>query len=131
MKHINPFIIIPFTILLFYSCSHKLVGTWNIHQYETVVPNETGTTLTNNGTITFHKNGNGEKNISYSVFGKLKTDNNIFSWKSDRSFLTIESQQSELSKTWIVIVNKNKIQKWKSTDGSSEVQIMELHKLVK
>jgi hypothetical protein len=45
-----------------------------------------------------------------------------FKWSWDsQSYITIDSQGSEFSKTCILIENKKKSQVWKSTDGSNTV----------
>lgn len=108
------------------SCAPKLAGTWSIQKYETTAPGEQGVSLNNIGTITFNKNGNGEKNISYIIFGTTIEDKLPFSWSASENMVTIESEGSELSKTWIVVEGKKKSQHWRSTDGANKVQILEL-----
>ncbi len=78
--------------------------------------------------MTFKRNGTGTKNISYNVFDVNRRDILPFSWVADRTFIYIESRDSDFSKTWIQITNRSKFQKWKSTDGGNEVQILELRK---
>lgn len=58
----------------FMSCSDRIVGTWSIQKYETTTPEKQEVSLKNIGTMTFYKNGEGEKNISYTVFETLKED---------------------------------------------------------
>ena len=115
-------------VFMFTSCAHKLVGTWNIDRYETTAPGRTGVALSNIGTMTFKRNGSGEKNVRYSVFGNHKIDDSPFGWHATGPYVGIESSNSDFSKTWIITTNKRKTQKWKSTDGANGVQILELSK---
>lgn len=118
-----------FTLLWLSSCSHRMVGNWTIQRYETTTPGKEGITLTNIGTMKYNKNGTGEHNISYSVLGAHYEDNSSFGWKwDDGKYISIEGESAEFSKTWIIIENKKKFQKWKSTDGENNVQIIELKK---
>ena len=82
----------------------------------------------NIGTITFNKNGTGTKNLDYSLLGVSKKDATPFTWSTTEDFITIEGDESEFSKTWIFIENKNDYQKWQSTDGANTVQTLELVK---
>ncbi|MFT3823985.1 MAG: hypothetical protein QM731_08690 [Chitinophagaceae bacterium] len=115
--------------LLMAACSPRLSGTWTVQRFETSQPGQPGVTLTNIGTLTFKGQGQGEKNIRYSVLGVTRDDQSIFSWEwHDGVYVTIEGSESEFAKTWIVMVNKKKYQKWKSTDGGDKVQVLELSK---
>ena len=122
------FLSICIAFIALVSCSPKLTGTWNIDKYETTKPGEQTVSMNNIGTMTFKKNGDGEKNISYTIFGRTRTDNSRFGWYSTGPYVGIESPGSDFSKTWIIITNKRKEQKWKSTDGANGVQILELSK---
>lgn len=122
------FTIVFLIVFSFSSCAPKLVGTWNIARYETTEPGQQAVALSNIGTMTFRKNGDGEKNISYTIFGRNRTDDSRFGWHSTGPYVGIESPNSEFSKTWIIITNKRKEQKWKSTDGANRVQVLELKK---
>lgn len=116
-------------VTTFASCSHRLAGTWKVKRFEVSKPGEPGTSLTNIGTISFSNNGSGEKNINYKVLGVTRVDNSPFKWVwADGKYVTIESKDSDFSKTWIIIENKKKSQKWKSTDGSNLVQTLEIEK---
>ena len=115
-------------IFLLSSCAPNIIGTWNVVRYETVDGGQKGVVLNNIGTITFNKKGVGEKRISYNVLGSQRNDSTSFSWKSDDSFVTISSDYSDFSKTWILIENSRKKQLWKATDGANQVQILELKK---
>jgi hypothetical protein len=55
-------------------------------------------------------------------------DNQPFKWTSFDSYITIESENSEFAKLWIVTENKRKVQVWKTTDGANEVKVLELVK---
>ena len=111
------------------SCSHRMVGTWTVQRYETTTPGQQGVALCNIGTMQFQGNGSGEKNLNYSVLGIQRDDKLPFKWTwNDGKYISIESNGSDFSKTWIIMTNKKKYQKWKSTDGTNNVQIIELKK---
>lgn len=114
--------------MFFSSCSPNILGTWNVVKYETIENGNQGTVLNNIGTITFNRNGIGEKYITYNVLGTQRNDSTAFAWKSDESFITIIGDYSDFSKTWILIENSKKTQLWKATDGANQVQILELKK---
>ena len=121
--------IATFAIVIVASCSHRLVGTWQVTKYEISSPGEQGTSLSNIGTITFTGKGNGEKNLNYIVLGIQREDNVPFQWIwTDGKYVTIDSKDSDFSKTWIIMENKSKSQKWKSTDGSNVIQTLEMTK---
>ena len=122
---LTAFLFIGVTLM---SCSKHIVGTWNIQKYETTTAAKQGIALTNIGTMTFKKNGSGEKNISYTIFETKKEDKSSFKWTQSENYITIESDGSEFSKTWIVVKDENKFQKWQSTDGNNQVQVLELVK---
>lgn len=114
-------------LLLFTSCSHRLVGTWDIQRYENTVSGAEATTLNNIGTMQFKKNGTGEKKVNYTLLGASKNDDSPFKWNwNNDEYVTIEGADSEFSKTWIIITNKRKHQLWRSTDGTQGVQTLEL-----
>ncbi|MCO6163619.1 MULTISPECIES: lipocalin family protein [unclassified Flavobacterium] len=115
-------------ILSFISCSEKIVGEWNVHKYQITKPGVENITLTNIGTMTFKSNHKGEKNLDYTVLGMQKKDNVSFTWKLTENYITIDSENSDFAKTWIILENKNSSQIWKSTNGENEVQTLELSK---
>lgn len=115
-------------VLFLTSCSDKIVGTWNVQKFETIKPGQQNISLTNIGTITFNKNNTGEKNLYYNVLGVETKDDVPFKWNLNEPYITIESENSSIAKTWILIENNRKSQKWKSTDGSNEIQTLELTK---
>lgn len=111
------------------SCSHRMVGTWNVSRFETSKPGEQSISLNNVGTMEFKGNGSGEKKLNYSVLGIDRNDELPFKWEwNDDKYISIESEGSEFSKTWIIIENNRKFQKWKSTDGTNTIQVLELKK---
>lgn len=111
------------------SCTHRMVGTWTVLRSETKTPEQQGVALNNIGTMEFNKDGSGKKNLTYSIIGVDRIDQAPFKWTwKDGKYISIESEGSDLSKTWIVIINKRKFQKWNSTDGADNVQILELKK---
>jgi len=110
------------------SCSHRLVGTWTVQKYQTLTPGNQGTTLSNIGTMTFDKDRTGKKQLDYKVLGIQRNDVAPFEWSATEKFVTIKGEASDLTKTWIYIENKSKFQKWQSTDGSNNVQTLELIK---
>lgn len=116
------------SVIFLSSCAPNILGTWNVVRYETVENGQPGITLNNIGTISFDKKGVGEKKISYSVLGAQRNDSTTFTWKSNDNFVTINSDNSDFSKTWILIENSKKKQLWKATDGGNQVQILELKK---
>lgn len=115
-------------VMLLAACSEKIVGTWNVEKYETMKPGNQNITLTNVGSITFNKDNTGAKNINYQIMGVETLDDFPFTWNINEGYITIESVNSELSKTWIILEDKGKIQKWKSTDGSNQIQTLVLKK---
>lgn len=118
-----------FATVLFASCSPRISGTWNVDRFETTKPGENGVALKNVGTIHFSNNGKGEKNIAYTALGVTHEDKNPFKWVwTEGKYITIDGKGSDFSKTWIIITNKKKYQKWKSTDGTNNIQVIELSK---
>jgi hypothetical protein len=105
-----------------------MVGTWKVTKFETISPGEQNVTLQNIGTITFKGNNTGEKELNYQVMGIKRNDVQPFTWSTSENYITIDSNDSEVAKTWIFIENKKKRQVWKSTDGSKKIQSLELEK---
>lgn len=116
-------------VMVFISCSPRITGTWTVQRYETTTPGEQTVSLSNVGTMEFHKNGTGNKKLNYSILGIQRDDQLPFIWTWDNGkYVSIKSDGSDFSKTWIIISNKRKFQQWKSTDGSNNIQILELKK---
>ncbi len=125
----NSFYILCISFLFFLSsCAHRLVGTWTVQKYESVSAGNKGISVQNVGSISFDKDGTGQKEMNYKVLGMEKDDSTPFKWSATENYITIESEDSDISKTWIFLENKNKRQKWKSTDGKNQVQTLELVK---
>lgn len=127
--NISTYSLLAATLLLTASCSKRLVGTWQVQRFETVAPGQPSVSLQNIGTVHFKGNGTGEKNLSFNVLGKVQEDQTPFTWSwQEGKYVSINSEGSEMSKTWIVIEDKRSFQKWKSTDGANRVQVIELKK---
>ncbi len=114
----------------FVSCTPKLnvAGTWRITNYEATPPGQKARSFHDIGTISFKKNGEGEKNISYAPEGKAMTDQSPFGWYRTGNWVGIESHGSDFSRTWIITDRKKHWQKWRSTDAKTGVQVMELRR---
>ncbi len=111
------------------SCAKRLTGTWNVQRYETVTPGQPAVTLQNIGTIHFKGNGTGKKNLSFNALGTVQEDKTPFKWTwQEGKYVSINSEGSDFSKTWIIMEDKRSFQKWKSTDGANHVQVIELKK---
>ena len=112
------------------SCSPKIVGTWNISNYESGTAGGQNIKVNNIGSITFKKNNKGEKNIVYSLFENRVEDKSAFEWNKveDGESITIKCEGTQLNKTWLIVKDGKKYQKWKSTDGANTVQVLELMK---
>jgi hypothetical protein len=130
MKHFSFSTFFILIAMMLFSCTQKLklAGTWNISRYEITETNNRSVSVNNIGTITFRKNGEGKNNISYTVEGKNKTDHSEFGWYATGPYIGIENPHSEFSQTWVVVMNKKKEQKWKSTDAANRTLILELKK---
>lgn len=122
------FFILLSIMAIFSSCSPKIVGIWNVESFQTITQGNETMSAKNIGTITFQKNGTGVKDLSFSILGAPKEDKTPFSWTLKDNLLTINGQESDFVKTWIVVESKVKYQKIKSTDGAAQVQIVELRK---
>jgi hypothetical protein len=124
MKRITKFTGLILLLIAFSSCSPHVVGTWIIAQYEEGAPDERAMSLSNIGTMTFNNDGTGDKDVSYKMMGLEFSDQQPFRWRKDGSTITIDGDEdSEFAKTWIILLNKRKLQEWQATDGR------ELHKL--
>ena len=112
------------------SCSHRLVGTWDVTSYETSTQGVQAVKLNNIGTMSFRSNGRGEKNLNYEIFQIRREDQLPFRWVASDQFVTIDGdkEQSDFIKTWIIVENRRRFQKWRSTDGQNQVQTLELTK---
>ena len=130
---INLLIIASSVIFVACSAQKKLAGQvsgeWVIEYYENKKPDENSATMTNIGSITFHKDGSGSKSISYSIMGSDYVDSKSFQWNNTDNTVTITGHdESMISKSWIVLKSSSKSQDWRSTDSQGNVQIMKLRK---
>ena len=114
-------------LLLFSSCSDKIVGNWNIVRYEKGEPGNPKVKVRNIGTMKFKSNKTREKEITYGILQNKVSNSTPFNWSSTDNFITI-NENSEFGKTWVRIENKRKVQVLTSTDGANVVQILELRK---
>lgn len=118
------------SLLLMFGCSKSLVHTWNIDIFEIIKDNGQKTGNKNIGTITFNKNGTGNKDIHYSIFEHEYEDKTSFKWESQDGYILIKptenNDRSKLNKVWIIVQDEAKKQVWKSTDGKHQVEILEL-----
>lgn len=117
-----------FLTFTFSSCSNKIVGVWNVENFTTLTQGNEEISAKNIGTITFRKNGNGTKELSYPLLGARKEDKVPFTWVMHEGLLTIKGEGSDFSKTWIITETSSKYFQLKSTDGSDKVQVLEIRK---
>lgn len=118
-------------ILAVLSCSieRQIVGSWQITSFAESGADGSNANAVNIGTITFDKNGTGSNDLSYQILGTNKTEQNNFTYSVGDESVTIKTgENSDIAKSWIVIESKTKMQKWKSTDGKGNVQVLELVK---
>lgn len=109
-------------------CSPSIVGTWTVQKYEKTSINSDGFSLNNIGTISFGRNGTGEKDIFYELFNMERELNIPFTWKGLNDYISIESEDDEFSKIWIITKATRNLYELKSTDGATQVQVLELKK---
>jgi len=82
----------------------------------------------NIGTMTYSGRGKGVKDLRFNIMGSEKNDTSPFTWKLNENLLSIHSDGSEISKTWIIVDNKSNYKKLQSTDGADKVEEMEIKK---
>jgi hypothetical protein len=128
-----PLLTLALTALFLVSCSaeqklkRRITGTWNISAYtEQNVNGDDGTTA-NVGTLTFFRNGRGEKSLTGIPWRVNVTEGNDFRWHNTANTVTILSENSIFAKSWIITINKKKRQEWKSTDRGN-VQTIQLRR---
>ena len=110
------------------SLENRIQGTWQITNYSEKDVDGSNANSVNIGTIEFKKNGTGINDLEYKIMGATKSDQSNFKYTVGDKFVTIDSDdENTLAKSWIVIENKAKMQKWKSTDDGT-VQTLELKK---
>lgn len=134
MKKVSLFTVASLAIILLVSCSaanklnKRLQGSWNINSYMEQHVGEEEAAATNIGTMTFNDDKSGTKKITYRILQNNTTDTSRFWWENTAKTVTIKGENSAFAKTWIVIKNNRKTQKWKSTDGKGNVQSLVLKK---
>ena len=137
MKNVRTLFAIFFSLMLLAmsSCasaskqfSRRLRGTWNIVNYDVQRPDVRAAAMPNYGTITFNKNGTGILNATNMFLDIARRGNHNFEWNNTENTVVIKSNNSEFSKSWIVMTNKKGQQIWKSTDGANAVQTLELRR---
>lgn len=111
------------------SCSSpRMLGTWNISKFEVTRQDASNSSVTNAGVVTFMKGNQGVKNISLAPLGVQQADNTPFTWSQNAGTITVTSDNSEFSKTWIVIKDSRKKQVWRSSESGKNVATIELTK---
>lgn len=136
MKKITPFLLLTLVFLLS-GCasatkefSKRLRGTWKIANYGVERPDTRSVTAPPDyGAITFNKDGSGSLDNA-SIFDNLTSramqGKYNFRWSNTENIVVIKGEGSGISKSWIVVTNKKNQQVWKSTDGTNEVNTLEL-----
>jgi hypothetical protein len=119
MKPIHLIILLGITALVSCSAEKKLErrirGSWTIASYEEKNINGSDGKSTNVGTMTFLKNGTGQKKLSGIPWRKSDHEATDFKWESGNNTITIYSPGSAFAKTWIITRNKKSTQEWRST----------------
>lgn len=98
-------------LTVFSSCSPRIVGVWTVESFETVSQGKEAISARNIGTITFGKDGTGVKDLSFTILGVVREDKMPFNWTLNDNLLTINGQESDFVKTWIVIENQKNIRR--------------------
>lgn len=141
MKHFRHFLFAFVALALFSGCasatkeySKRLRGTWQIVNYDVQRPVAYSTNSRGNqsfGSITFNKDGSGYTDNA-SIFDNMTSayrqqqNQYYFSWTNTENVVVFKAQNSNVSKSWIVVTNKKGEQIWKTTDGANEVKTLEL-----
>jgi hypothetical protein len=118
---------------LLVSCSaeqklkRRLTGDWTIASYTEQNLNGDDGTSENIGTMTFQKNGTGNKKVSGIPWRRNLSEGGSFRWQNSANTVTIFDQNSIFAKSWIITVNKKSKQEWKSTDRGN-VQTLQLRR---
>lgn len=120
--------LVALALLSLSSCSQKFTGKWSIVNYESNTGSGQNIKVANIGDITFKKNNTGVKQINYSLFENKVEDHSNFKWTKAENgeSITITGEGSQLNKTWLIVKDEKKYQKWKSTDGANTIQVLEL-----
>lgn len=112
------------------SCSleDKIAGTWAISSYNELNPDGTQAGATNIGTMKFDDENGGYRKLEYNLMGMTSSEEGKFKYKlHDESVITIRAENKPTT-SWIIVENKNKQQKWRSTDGQGKVTTLVLKK---
>lgn len=130
MKQFNKIYLVFIAAIALVSCSlqQRLTGTWNIVKFQETNISQQDASADNVGTIQFKKDGSGVKSLSYSILGNQTNDQKPFTWTINGNNITLNSENAQFPKSWIIVTNKAKYQVWKSTDGQGNIQKMELKK---
>ncbi len=128
MNRLTIFFISTLVILLT-SCSTSLIGTWKVDKFQTYEYGQSGSVLSDIGTVRFDKDGSGQKDLRYTLMNMTVTDNMPFKWIVNDNTVTLLGEKSDLIKTWIIVENGSSYQKWQSTDGFNLVQTLILKKV--
>ena len=132
MKRFIPVLLLAALAALLPGCSaekkfaNRLRGQWQITKYDVNDARLALEPYTNLGTITFHKNHTGEVDIKNIFTANRRTGVRQIKWTNTANSVTIQGEDQELAKAWIVVTNKKKTQLWKSTDGYNHIQEIEL-----
>lgn len=117
--------------LIVAGCSPRIIGEWQVENYEIISSSAESVKATNIGTIIFTTDGSGQKELNFSVLGMNQIDKAGFTWELNKNFITVSGDSSSFVKTWIVLEDKKNFQKLTSTDGAKQVQVMELRRIKK
>jgi len=130
MKQFNKIYLVFIAAIALGSCTlqQRLTGTWNIVKFQETNISQQNASASNVGTIQFKKDGSGVKSLSYSILGNQTNDQKPFTWTINGNNVTLNSDNAQFPKSWIIITNKPKYQVWKTTDGQGNIQKMELKK---
>jgi hypothetical protein len=130
MKQFNKIYLVFIAAVALGSCTlqQRLTGTWNIVKFQETNISQQDASASNVGTIQFKKDGSGIKSLNYSILGNQTNDQKPFTWTINGNNVTLNSDNAQFPKSWIIITNKPKYQVWKTTDGQGNIQKMELKK---
>ncbi|MCB9356883.1 MAG: lipocalin family protein [Lewinellaceae bacterium] len=134
MKPVFKALLLIATPFLLVSCSaqkkfaNRLRGAWQITKYDVNDTRVSAREFTNLGMITFNKNHTGTVDMKNIFTGSSSSGPRPFEWSNTENSVTIRGDNSEITKAWIVVTNKKKVQLWKSTDGYNRIQEIELRR---
>lgn len=132
MKNVIRLTVLPFFAFLLQACSDspedRIRGEWNVVSYAESRPGAATATVENIGTMTFGKDGQGTRDISYNFMGTPYTDQSSYTWTATENSVRITGAEGKFNKAWIIQESKGDEQEWRSTDGAGNVQVMRLEK---